>query len=244
MRSIVQYHRPADLAEAVALLNRPDTNSVVVAGGTSIPDEADIEVVDIQTAVGAGLEPHEGQLVIGAMCRLQDIATSTAAPPLIRELANREGPSTFRNAATIGGTVAAADWESILLAGLLVYEAQLTLTTAAGTSTLALEDALAAPHLPDGAVITSVSIATDGEATFAVTGRTPADTPIVSAAARIVSEGFRIALTGVAAKPTLVDPNDLAALDPPGDFRGSPEYRKALAATLVHRVIARLGGAE
>lgn len=245
MRSIVQYHRPADVAEVVALLSRPEVNTVVVAGGTSIPPDSqtETEVVDIQAAVGSGLELQDGRLVMGAMCRLQDIVDSRLTPPLIQDLARREGPSTFRHAATVGGTVGAADWESGLLAGLLVYEAELTFATTGGTHAMSLEEALAAPYVPGGAVITSVSIVVDGEATFAATGRTPADTPIVAAAARVVSAGFRVALTGVAATPVLVDPNDLASLDPPGDFRGSSRYRKALASTLVGRAIARLGGA-
>ena len=58
----------------------------------------------------------------------------------------------------------------------------------------------------------------------------------------ICTEGFRVALTGVAATPVLVDPSALDSLDPPGDFRGSPEYRREVAGVLTKRVIAQLGG--
>lgn len=243
MHTIVQYHRPQGIDEAVELLNRPEINSVVIAGGTGVssaklPDGT--EVVDIQTAVASGLEMDGERLVMGAMTRLQDIVDSPLAPELIKDLAKREGPSTFRNAATIGGTIGAADPESGLLAGLLVHGAEPTVATPDGTRSVPLEDHLATPLT--GAIITSVSIAVDGEGAFAHTGRTPADTPIVAAAGRVVAGGFRIALTGVAATPVLVDLDDLSSLDPPGDFRGSPGYRRALATTLTKRVVVRLGG--
>ena len=40
----------------------------------------------------------------------------------------------------------------------------------------------------------------------------------------------------------VIDPNDLNALDPPGDVRGTPEYRRHLAAVLAARVSADLEG--
>ena len=49
----------------------------------------------------------------------------------------------------------------------------------------------------------------------------------------------RLAMTGVADVPVVVD--DLERLQPPGDFRGSSEYRRALAIALSARVRAELG---
>jgi CO/xanthine dehydrogenase FAD-binding subunit len=51
----------------------------------------------------------------------------------------------------------------------------------------------------------------------------------------------RLALTGVARRPVLVDPDALDELEPLGDFRGSPEYRRALAQTLAARALEELG---
>jgi len=45
----------------------------------------------------------------------------------------------------------------------------------------------------------------------------------------------RLALSGVASTPILVGEAD--ELDPQGDFRGSGEYRRALAGILVSRAI-------
>ena len=245
MTFITAYHRPTDLSEALGLLDRAGVNSVVIGGGTAVTTHhlpTNSEVIDLQLAAPSGIERNGDRLTIGAMTRLQDVVDSELVPSLLQDLAHREGPSTFRHAATIGGTIGAANWESELLAGLLVFAAEATIAKRDDTATLPLEDLLANPALATAGIITSISIAAGGEAAAVRTGRTPADTPIVAVAARVVAGGFRVALTGVAATPVLVDPSELSTLDPPGDFRGSAEYRMELARTLTKRVIRRLGG--
>ena len=73
--------------------------------------------------------------------------------------------------------------------------------------------------------------------------RTPADAPIVAAVARRTpDQQTLLALCGVAQTPVLVDPDDVAdSIDPPGDFRGSAEYRRAMALTLTQRVLEEIG---
>ena len=247
MQMISEYHRPSELGEALSLLGRQDVATAVLAGGTAIStadSAAGSEVVDIQAAVGATIERKADRVVFEAMARLQDLIDHEATPPLLVELARREGPNTLRNASTIGGTVAEADPESELLAGLLVHDATVTVATQSGTEEVSLAELFSHRNRLNGAIITAVSAAIGGETASARTGRTPADTSIVAAAGRIVSSGTHVALTGVAATPILVDPNRLADLDPPGDFRGSSEYRAELAGVLVRRVVAQLGGAS
>ena len=243
MKAITSYHRPASIDEALTLLDRADVTTTVVAGGTALntvelPDGT--EVVDIQNIVDSAVARAGDTVTFGAMVRLADLAANPNTPPLLAELAHREGPNTLRNASTIGGTVAEGDWESELLAGLLVHEAKVAIT---GREDLVDLPVLFADwSLLDRAIITSVSVTVGGETASARTGRTPADTSIVAAAGRIVPGGLRVALTGVAATPILVDPDELSSLDPPADFRGSSEYRRELAEVLKNRVIAELGG--
>ena len=68
------------------------------------------------------------------------------------------------------------------------------------------------------------------------------DVPIVSAVGYSKSKGnFQVSLTGIAQVPTLITaPEELANLNPQGDFRGSSDYRKHLAAILYTRISEEL----
>jgi CO/xanthine dehydrogenase FAD-binding subunit len=218
-----------------------------MAGGTVINGsdvDLDTEIIDLQTACDDSIEGLDGRAVIGAMTRLQSLVDHAGVPPLLRDLAKREGPNTLRNVATVGGTIAAADPESELLAGLLVHEASLTIARQTGTLDMALADLVADLSLLREGIITSISVAGGGVTASARTGRTPADTSIVAAMGRKVDGRLLLALTGVASTPVLVAPNGIGALDPPADFRGSSEYRRNLAEILTRRVLGQLGGAE
>ncbi len=239
MPSVLAYHRPHSLEEASSLLADPHRRAI--GGGTVAvpearrPDDHGSEVVDLQ---GLGLDRVEVDgdgLRIGAMVRLGELLRDERVPELLRDLARRELPSALRNQATVGGTVALGESASVLLAGLLVHDAELALHP---DETVAL-GALARPL--EHRIVTAVSIAAGGPGAIAATGRTPADEPIVAAVARATDAGIRLALTGVAPVPVLIDPADpTAGLTPPADFRGSPEYRLHLAATLAARVLAQV----
>ncbi len=228
------YHRPGTVDEALALL--ADAKRVPLAGGTVLNasrDASQIELVDLQ-ALGLDQITMAGdRLAIGATATLGSLAESDDVPRWIRELARAEQPSTLRTLATVGGTIAAPTPDSVLIAALLVSDAQVDL---AGADSRPL-GALLSDGVPNGAIITSISIAVDGDGASACTGRTPADVPIVSAVARSSATGMVMALTGVAATPVLVAPTDpTAGLEPSGDFRGSAEYRSELARVLASRV--------
>lgn len=245
MSRTLAYHRPTTLEEALSLLGDrgpDDVPRVVLAGGTDVNAEpAAREVVDLQ-ALGLDRIADEGDAVrLGAMVRLQDLVEHEAAPALLRDLARAEQPSALRTLATVGGTVAARSNESVLLAALLALDAEVTVVDASGASAVPIAELLAAP--PDRPhLVTDVTVATNGVGAVATTGRTPADVPIVAAVGCACDGAVRVALTGVASVPVLVDPADpVAGLDPPGDFRGSPDYRRELARTLTGRVVGRLG---
>jgi CO/xanthine dehydrogenase FAD-binding subunit len=68
------------------------------------------------------------------------------------------------------------------------------------------------------------------------------DRPIVMAVAYGDGVTVRLAMTGVASVPVIVDPDQLEDLDPPPDFRGTSAYRSALAQVLADRVVAAVTG--
>ena len=243
---ITGYFRPRTLDDALALAARPD--ALVLGGGTAVnayPGRSPVVAVDLQALGLGGIHVDAGRLRLGATARLQELVDSDMVPEVLRELARLEAPGTIRNAATVGGTVAEADPESPLLTGLLAYGAVIGVARIGSTTEHRL-GALLDDHRPlHGSIITSVTVPLGGRAAVHGTARTPMDRPIVLAVACRDADGtVRTAVSGVASRPVLVDPQLLGELDPPGDFRGSSSYRAHLAAVLVSRALAGLGGSE
>jgi CO/xanthine dehydrogenase FAD-binding subunit len=238
MKRISAYSRPGTIGEAFALLDGP--GAVLIGGGTKLNGRMSSEpmsVVDLQLVGLHGIDGLDtGSLSIGAATTLQELVDSEDVPAIIREAAQRELPSTLRAQSTLGGTIVSADWESELLATLLVHDAVVFLARPEATEKVGLDVLLAQLPLASHDIVTAVAIDTGGTASVARTARTSADKPIVVAVARVGADGRRrLALAGVARSPVLVEEAD--ELDPPGDFRGSGEYRRALAGVLVSRAI-------
>jgi carbon-monoxide dehydrogenase medium subunit len=238
---LIGYHRPATRAEALALLTQPD--HLALAGGTSIrhdPGGRPTEVVDLQAADLAAIEVSGDAVVIGAMVDLQTIADDDRLPALVRELARLEQPSTVRTMATIGGTIAGGENTSRLLASLLVHDATVILEHAARPARRVPLAVLLERGPAPGELIVSASIEPGGRGAHAATGRTPADEPIVAAVGRRHADRTVLAICGAASTPVVVDPDRLDGLRPPGDHRGSPEYRRHLATVTARRVLDEL----
>jgi CO/xanthine dehydrogenase FAD-binding subunit len=241
MATITAYWRPTSVREAFELLD--GRRAAVLGGGTKLVPALretpgpPVEVVDLQALPLRGIERRpDDALVMGATATLQDLVDSEHVPEVVREAARREEPSTLRTLATVGGCVATGDAESELLATLLAHEAVVHLQHQTGAEDVALETVLGRLPVGSGTIITALTIRTSGRSAATRTARTPADRAIVAAVARRAGNTCRMALTGVAPTPVLVE-LDLAQLEPPGDFRGSPEYRRRLAAVLLVRAV-------
>ena len=237
MHKLVGYHRPSSVAEAAELL--VDKSRLAVAGGTTIRHDGagpPVEVVDLQSLGLDDISVDGDRLRLGSTVRLQALVDDDEVPQVVRDAAQAEQPSALRTLATVGGTVGAADRESLLLAAFLVHEAVVHFADDRDSSlTNVLDSGLTA-----GELIVAVSLARTGRGAIARTGRTPADAPIVAAVARSSDDDVRLALCGVADVPIVVDPDAVDDLDPPGDFRGSSTYRRHLAAVLSRRVLEEL----
>ncbi|MGA2530155.1 MAG: FAD binding domain-containing protein [Acidimicrobiales bacterium] len=233
MLKVTAYQRPTSLEEALAALDQ--NSSVLVGGGTRLGAERGtkpVVVVDLQAAGLGGVRPSEdNSIVIGSTATLEDIAMSPLLPDAVREAARRELPSSLRTLSTLGGCVASGDFESELLATLLVHKATVRLEARSGPCVIALADLLVEPGQLVERIIASVKLELGGQVAFARVARMPADRAIVAAVARRDPQGnVAVAFSGVASAPVLAEEPE--KLDPPGDFRGSSEYRKAMARIL------------
>ncbi len=243
MATVVAYRRPASLEQALELLDRD--SSVVLAGGTLLnaePSPRPVEAIDLQALGLDRIERRpDGRLEIGSMVRLQTLADDPRVPSAVRDAARRELPGTLRAAATLGGTVCAAEPDSELIAALLVHDAVVVAAGPGGTRETPLQQVLADPAAVEEHIITAVTMATGGVTAAERVARTPADRAIVAAIGRRSDDGaLQLALAGVASSPILLGAGGAASLDPPGDHRGSREFRLALATTLCVRVLTEL----
>jgi CO/xanthine dehydrogenase FAD-binding subunit len=241
---ITSYHRPDTLDEAVALVATPGTR--VIVEGTALTSSVSDEVsaaVDLQSLGLDGIEMAGESLVIGSMTTLADLSTSPRVPVIISDLANREAPSTIRTLATVGGTVATNDHESELLAGLLAFDALVTVAQTDVTANHPLGSVLDNPQLIEGSIITKISFDPRGAASAQRTGRTPMDRPIVMVVGHRGTNGhIHLAITGMGTHVVALSPGETGLLEPSSDFRGSSRYRKELATVLTKRVLADLSG--
>ncbi len=233
------YHRPQNLAEAMGLL---EETAVYPLGGGSKLLAGDVQgaVVDLQDLNLATIQWGDGVLRVGAMVTLTDLTAAlddaplAGAAPLLADAIHRAGANTYRNSATIGGTIASRLADSEMLAALLLLEAMVVI----GDQTqVALADYLADEAM--GGLITAVSIPwTDGTGKADRVARTPADYPIVSVLMwQPTGEDVRWAGTGMNPLPSRLTATDTVCTHP-GDFRGNAAYRKEMTAVLIARLSA------
>jgi len=146
-RAGAEFVRPADLAEALALLDeRPD--AAVVAGGTDWGVEVNLRGARARLVVAIDQLPELRQLeddgsafLIGAALSLTEVEQRLdGAVPLLSALMPRFGSRLVRNAATLGGNLATASPIGDAAPVLLALAAQIVLAGAGGDRVVPLED--------------------------------------------------------------------------------------------------------
>jgi CO/xanthine dehydrogenase FAD-binding subunit len=243
----LEYHRPSNVSEALALLPR----GTPLGGGTAItPERAQIEaVIDLQSLGLDALDLTERVIIAGATLTLEGLATGCAgAAPAIAEAARLEASLNLRNMATVAGSLVAADGRSPLATTLLA--AQSVIVVEPRAEEIALEDLfLPGRALLDGKIIIAIRIPHWSYLGYLQVGRSPADRPIVCAALahRGGPSGLRGALGGYGSRPVLLEelPPDAEAAgvvarevySGAGDEWASAEYRSEVASVLVRRLL-------
>jgi carbon-monoxide dehydrogenase medium subunit len=277
MPKSIEYVRPTSVAEALEMLGRENTIKHILAGGTTIngkPVHADV-IIDLSAMVLDRVAAEGNVLKIGAMTTLQTLVELGANVPPNHPLsilclaAKDTGALGIRNRATLGGTVASADFVSPMVTTLLACEASVVLHTtknAKEQKVIALSGFLqyARQILDEGGLIIGVQMPLVGDTIlrYEKVARTPADYPIVCAAAQYAYHNgtvrnLKLALGGVShipirlhdmgfemdSKPLsnleMTMENALTKIKPdiPNHWLGSSDYRLAMAKVLIRRTV-------
>ena len=269
MAILAEYHRPKTLADALELLSDRTSHRLPLAGGTHLVgaletrQRRDVDgVVDLAALNLSYVQQADASLRVGAMTTLTELVehplSATLAGGILSETARFEGPQNLRNAATAGGLIALAEPDSELFAALLALNTAVVTVDRDGVeSCRQLEDfALSLSGLAERPILITeirlpLSPAAGGHARIA---RTPMDRCIVAAVVVAAVNGqpsqrgpataegdnaTRTALCGVGPRPRLAG----GPLVPKGDYKGSAEYRSAMAEVVVRRArVAAAGG--
>jgi xanthine dehydrogenase FAD-binding subunit len=266
-----EYHRPTDIDEAARLLRRKNIHTVVLAGGTQAVGEGTPDIEAVVDLDGLGLDfikYEDSALTIGAMLRLQMVVEKLdeAADGLLADAARRTAGLHIRNMATAGGVLASGDTDSPFSVTLAALKARIRIYKQAGEMPLWSD---LAGQIRDGGlkgkIITAIHLDLPTGQTgawYEQVARTPADAPIVSAAAVACHSPDGDVDTTTAVGGLL---QDLVVVNQKGDpaqpvpllgavvsqiieikaaetayqanFRGSPEYRRSVAPVLARRAL-------
>ena len=212
MQNVKEFHRPQGLADAVTLLQRKDTKTVVLGGGTWLAGEGprDIEAVVDVANLGLGkILVEDNVLRIGAAATHQQLVehdvlgmASQSALRIIGETAEAMSGLNIRNRATIAGAIVTADASSPLVTALLACDAEVVVAGVINKSktvqspsdfyrVLPLAGFLSYRQqvLAEGTLITEVRVPVplaETKSSYARVARTPKDYPIVCAAAALI----------------------------------------------------------
>jgi carbon-monoxide dehydrogenase medium subunit len=219
-----EYHAPATLSEAIALLGRYGDEAKVLAGSQSLIPLMKLRlaqpahVVDLRKVDGlTGVREAQGGLLVGALTTHAAMAASELVRsklPMAAEAANQIGDAQVRNLGTIGGSLAhadpAADWPAVLSA----LDASIVVAGPRGERTLKVQSLITGPLstvLENGELITQVRIPLPPARTAGAYEKLPNPASRfalvgvaaeVSLDARNTVQWSRIAITGLAPKVT------------------------------------------
>ena len=247
----VDYVRAGSVEEALEALAQRDAK--LLAGGQSLLPAMKLRIarpsllVDIGGLGLAGVEQRDGQLAIGAMTTWDELARSEAlqrpALAALSECAGDIGDLQVRNLGTIAGGLAHADPASDMPAVTLALGARLKVRSATGERTIDASELALGPFmtsLAEGELVTEIVIPVPAEGSgsaYDAVEHPASGFALAGAAALVNADGTsRVALTGVAATPFVLD-GDVADAELFGDRFAPVEYRRQLAETVVRRAV-------
>jgi carbon-monoxide dehydrogenase medium subunit len=270
------YARPATLSEASALLDEHGPMAAVLAGGTDLVVAlrsgaiAPQVVVDVKRVaeLAPGVTMDGVRLRIGATTVMADVERDQrvrAAFPALADAAATVGSVQIRNRATVVGNICHASPAADTVPALLIYGAELNISSARGARRLPLSEFLVGPGrtaLERGELVTSIDLPVGppghAEAFGKVTRRRGVDLATVNLACMVDARGrtqFACGAVGPRAfvvadeSGVLADPSAeeaarqqvlgdlLSHASPISDVRASREYREAMLHVMSLRLL-------
>jgi carbon-monoxide dehydrogenase medium subunit len=166
-----EYHRPATLPDALALLGRLGDDAKVLAGGQSLIPLMKLRlvsprhVVDLNRIAGLGsIAERDGALVIGALVRESELEASELVQrrfPILVDACRVIADPLVRNLATVGGNLAHGDPANDHPAVMLALGAEVVATGPRGTRRLAAAEFFTGPlttALGPGEILTEIRV--------------------------------------------------------------------------------------
>ena len=257
-----EYQQPKSVAEAAAALSK--SGGKALAGGQSLVAAIKLRLAQPGTIVDlsglaelSGIRKDGDALVIGAMARHAEVATSpvvTGAIPALAKLADGIGDRQVRNMGTLGGSIAnndpAADWPAAVVACNATVQTNKRKITASDFFKGMYETALGTDE-----IITAVSFPIPKKAAYAKFPNPASRFALVGVfVAQLADGSVRVAVTGAApsvfrataletalAKSFTADAAKAVKIDANGlntDLHGSAAYRAHLVSVMTSRAVA------
>ena len=258
-----EYARASSVDEATKLLNKFGEDAKVLAGGHSLIPLMRLRLAQPAALVDINgikeldhIKESGGKLHVGALTRHVTIQSSPVVReklPLLAEIAGEVGDNQVRNMGTMGGVVAHADSAGDYPTLALMLDADIVTNRRTIPARDFFKDLFTTALGPDEIITEVVFPVANGPHKYVKFRRRLFDWAIVGVAAQKMNGDWRIGLTNVATTPIRAHavedalkagakPEDAAqhasdGLDPSGDLRASPEYKKHLARVLTKRAI-------
>jgi len=262
-----EYTKASSIDEAVKALDKYGEDAKVLAGGHSLIPLMRLRLaqpkalVDINGVKGLDhIEAKGDKLHVGALARHVQIHSSAVVKqhlPLLAEVAGEVGDNQVRNMGTMGGVIAHADAAGDYPTLALMLDAEIVTNKRKIAAHDFFKDIFTTSLAPDEIITEVVFPAASGPHKYIKFRRRLFDWAIVGVAAQKTNGHWRIGLTNVGSTPIRAKavedalakgakPEEAAqhasdGLNPSGDLRASPEYKKHLARVLTKRAIEQAG---
>lgn len=258
-----EYAHASSVEEAVKLLDRFGEDAKVLAGGHSLIPLMRLRLAQPKALVDINgikdldhIKADGSKLHIGALVRHVAIHNSDVVKdklPLLAEVAGEVGDNQVRNMGTMGGVMVHADAAGDYPTIALMLDADIVTNKRTIPARDFFKDIFTTPLAANEIVTEVVFPVANGPHKYIKFRRRLFDWAIVGAAAQKMNGGWRIGLTNVGptpvrakaveealhkgAKPEEAAQHASDGLNPSGDLRASPEYKKHLARVLSKRAI-------